>query len=365
MLAKCACEGPLPAGRDHVWVEPQLVCEVRYKEWTEEGLLRQPVFLRFRDDKAPHECRFEDVPAGRAGEAEAGAAAHGRARGSRRPSHEPGQGVLARGEYTKGDLIGFYREVAPWLLPYLKDRPLVLTRYPDGIAGKSFYQKDAPDFVPAWIRKFRVFSEHTDRDIEYFVCDDAETLVYLANLGTIPLHVWSSRVNAIQQPDWCILDLDPKGAPFAHVIELARLIKRLADEVSLPALCKTSGASGLHVLIPLGAQCTYEQSRSLAQLLAFEVDARARGHRDHRQVAARPRGQGLRGLPAERATASSSSRRSACAPCPARPSRRPCAGTKSARAWTPGNSPSAPSLRDSRPRRRTRCVRSSTRSRTC
>jgi bifunctional non-homologous end joining protein LigD len=230
------------------------------------------VFLRFREDKAPHECRFEDV-AGRPAQA--------------KPKREPPPLVEPEAravhltnldkvfwpaeKYTKGDLIGFYRQVAPWLLPYLKDRPLVLTRYPDGIGGKSFYQKDAPDFVPAWIRKFRVFSEHTDRDIEYFVCDDAETLVYLANLGTIPLHVWSSRANAIERPDWCILDLDPKGAPFAHVIELARLIKRLADEVSLPALCKTSGASGLHVLIPLGAQCTYEQSRSLAQLLAFEV----------------------------------------------------------------------------------------------
>ena len=179
-------------------------------------------------------------------------------------------------KYTKGDLIGFYRDVSPWLLPYLEDRPLVLTRYPDGIEGKSFYQKDAPDFAPAWIRKFRVWSENTTRDIEYFVCDDVETLAYLANLGTIPLHVWSSRVAALEQPDWCILDLDPKGAPFAHVIELARLIKALADDVGLPALCKTSGASGLHVLIPLGAQCTYEQSRSLAQLLAWQV-TRERG----------------------------------------------------------------------------------------
>ena len=130
--------------------------------------------------------------------------------------------------------------------------------------------------MPAWIRKFRMWSEHTDRDIEYFVADDVETLVYLANLGTIPLHVWSSRTKTLQLPDWCILDLDPKGAPFAHVVELALLIKRLCDEVGLPALPKTSGASGLHVLIPLGAQATYEQSRSLAQLLAYEV-TRERG----------------------------------------------------------------------------------------
>jgi bifunctional non-homologous end joining protein LigD len=273
---ECACEGPLPAGREHVWVEPELVAEVRYKEWTEEGLLRQPVFLRFRGDKTPPECRFEELsgiaPPTRLERPAASLAAEPRDV----PLTNADKVFWPRDGYTKGDLVGFYRTVAPWLLPYLRDRPLVLTRYPDGIEGKSFYQKDAPGFVPAWIRRFRVWSEHTTRDIEYFVCDDVDTLLYLANLGAIPLHVWSSRVAAPERPDWCILDLDPKGAPFAHVIELARLLKRLADEVGLPALCKTSGASGLHVLIPLGAQCTFEQSRSLAQLLAWEV-TRERG----------------------------------------------------------------------------------------
>jgi bifunctional non-homologous end joining protein LigD len=148
-----------------------------------------------------------------------------------------------------------------------------MTRYPDGITGKSFFQKDAPSFAPGWIRLERIWSEHAEREIDYFVCDDLETLLYVANLGSIPLHVWASRVAAPERPDWCILDLDPKGAPFEHVVRLALEIRALTTAIGLPAFIKTSGASGLHVLLPLGRQCTYEQSRTLGELLARVVVA--------------------------------------------------------------------------------------------
>jgi bifunctional non-homologous end joining protein LigD len=144
----------------------------------------------------------------------------------------------------------------------------VLTRYPDGIHGKSFFQKDAPGFVPGWVRTERIWSEHAEREIDYFICDDADSLVYLANLGTIPIHVWSSRVTSLATPDWCILDLDPKGAPFAHVVEVAHAIRALCESVELDCFVKTSGATGLHVLLPLGRRCTYDQSRTLGELLA-------------------------------------------------------------------------------------------------
>src|SRR6185436_4689076 len=111
--------------------------------------------------------------------------------------------------------------IAPWMLPYLRDRPLVLTRYPDGIHGKSFFQKDAPDYVPEWLRTETLWSEQAEREIDYFLCENEESLVYLANLGTIPIHFWSSRIASLDRPDYCILDLDPKGAPFANVIECA------------------------------------------------------------------------------------------------------------------------------------------------
>jgi bifunctional non-homologous end joining protein LigD len=147
-----------------------------------------------------------------------------------------------------------------------------MARYPDGIAGKSFYQKDAPSFAPSWLRTERIWSEGTERDIDYFVCDDLESLLYVVNLGSIPLHVWASRVEALERPDWSILDLDPKGASFAHVVKVALAIRRLCDEIEMPAFIKTSGATGLHILLPLGGQCTYAESRTLAEILAKVVE---------------------------------------------------------------------------------------------
>jgi bifunctional non-homologous end joining protein LigD len=170
--------------------------------------------------------------------------------------------------YTKGDLIEYYRAVAPWLLPWLADRPLVLTRYPDGIEGKSFYQKDAPEWTPDWVRTVTVQSENSEKALDYFVAGDVESLLYLANLGTIPLHVWHSRVADLDHPDWCLLDLDPKDAPFAHVVEVASFLHELCEHIGLPHYVKTSGSTGLHVLIPLGNQMTYEQSRTLGEALA-------------------------------------------------------------------------------------------------
>ena len=262
--------GALPKGSDHTWVEPRLVCDVRYKEFTKDGLLRQSVFVRFRDDKKP-----EDVTMPGQGNGERSAGDD--------PAPVPQFPVPVSREvkfsnldkvfwpeekYTKGDLIEYYRSMGPWLLPYLKNRPVVLTRYPDGINGKSFYQKDAPGFVPDWIQTIPIWSEDTQRDIQYFVCNDVETLVYLVNLGTIPLHIWMSRIDDLTRPDWCLIDLDPKEAPFANVITLAKTMKKLCDDVAMPAFIKTTGKSGLHIMLPLGRQLTYAQSLQLAILFA-------------------------------------------------------------------------------------------------
>jgi bifunctional non-homologous end joining protein LigD len=256
-------------------VRPELVVEVTLKEITEGGMVRHAVFNRLRDDKRPEECRAQEEELNPKKSAPA--------------KHELPEPQVERAPdrtvkltnldklfwpkagYTKRDLIEYYRAISPWLLPYLKDRPVVMTRYPDGVEGKSFYQKDAPSWVPDWIRTVTVWSGSSERELNYFVAEDVDTLVYLANLGTIPLHIWHSRVGSLETPDWCLLDLDPKDAAFAHVVEIALFLHALCDELGLPHYVKTSGSSGLHVLIPLGRQMTYDQCVTLGELLARMV----------------------------------------------------------------------------------------------
>ena len=282
----------IPETRTTTWTEPVYVCEVRFREWTPDGLLRHPAFLRMRTDKRPHECERQGwhvspdpkpaapgMPNADAADATPGMieepvnAAEPPSPPKRAPQKtvnisNPNKIFWPAERYTKGDLIEYYRAVSPWILPYLRNRPLVLTRFPDGIEGKSFYQKDAPEFAPDWIRTEPIWSNDTQRDIRYFVCDDEESLVYIANLGAIPLHIWASRVGSLELPDWCVIDLDPKEAPFSDVIRTAEVLHRICDAAGLPNYVKTTGKTGLHIMVPLGRQITYAQSRTLGELLA-------------------------------------------------------------------------------------------------
>ncbi|MDF2773499.1 MAG: ligase, partial [Geminicoccaceae bacterium] len=285
----------IPETRTTTWVEPTHVCEVRFREWTPDGVLRHPAFLRMRSDKRPHDCERQGwqvardfLPGVTPPNAHAAVAPDAAPAASSTvhevpppPPKQPVQRTVnfsnlkkvfwpAEG-YTKGDLIEHYRAMAPWILPYLRNRPVVLTRYPDGIEGKSFYQKDAPEFAPDWIRTIAIWSNDTQRDIRYFVCDDVESLLYIANLGAIPLHIWASRVGSLEQPDYCVIDLDPKEAPFSDVIRTAQALHRICDAIELPNYVKTTGKTGLHIMLPLGRQVTYAQSRTLGELLARVV----------------------------------------------------------------------------------------------
>jgi len=280
----------IPETRTTTWTEPRHVVEVRFREWTPDGVLRHPAFLRLRTDKRPHECERQgwftpaEPPALGAESPNADASGTSAALASTpapadppatlRPVQKtitisnPNKIFWPDEKYTKGDLIAYYKSVSKWILPYLRNRPLVLTRFPDGIDGKSFYQKDAPEFAPDWIRTVPIWSNDTERDIRYFVCDDEESLVYIANLGAIPLHIWASRVGTLEQPDWCVIDLDPKEAPFSDVIRCAEVLHRICESAALPNYVKTTGKTGLHIMVPLGRQMTYAQSRTLGELLA-------------------------------------------------------------------------------------------------
>ena len=269
----------IPDTKTTTWVEPRYVCEVKFREWTPDGVLRHATFLHMRPDKDPRDC--ERQAWGSHAEATSDAppeAAIDTADPPPPPARAPVEKSIAfsnlkkiywpADKYTKGDLVEFYGTASKWMLPYLRERPLVLTRFPDGIDGKSFYQKDAPEFAPQWTRTVPIWSEETQREIKYFICDDEETLLYVANMGSIPLHIWASRVGSLELPDWCVIDLDPKEAPFSDVVRTAIVVRRICESIGMPSYVKTTGKTGLHIMLPLGRQCTYEQSRTLGELLA-------------------------------------------------------------------------------------------------
>lgn len=177
-----------------------------------------------------------------------------------------------RDGYTKGDLIAYYLSVAKWLLPHLKDRPLTLQRYPDGIAGQSFFEKQAPRFTPDWIRTIDVSADQGSRKIAYILCNDEATLAWCANLAAIVLHVWYSQRPTLEYPDYALFDLDPGQG--CQVKTLAKVALEFADmlaEIGLKPLVKTTGGSGLHLVIPLTPKYSYDAIKQFAEIAARRV----------------------------------------------------------------------------------------------
>jgi len=255
--------GPERLPKGSRFLRPERVCQVGYTEITSAGLLRHPVFRGF-DSKTPMEACL--APEGATGPAPATETSAVIQPTSDAPVFTRLEKIFWPVEgYTKGDLIAYYEAIWPWLAPYLVNRPLVLTRYPDGIDGKHFYQKNAPDFTPDWVSRKSI--EGTD----YFLCNDLRTLLYVINSGAIPLHVGSARSETFEKPDWLILDLDPKEAPFEHVVLVAKAIHRMLEELGAEHFVKTSGQSGLHIMLPLAGQLGHDQAKKLAEVLARAV----------------------------------------------------------------------------------------------
>jgi bifunctional non-homologous end joining protein LigD len=173
---------------------------------------------------------------------------------------------------TKRDMLNYYYQVVPYMLPYMKDRPQTLNRFPNGIYGKSFYQKDVTDKVPSWIGTYEYYSDADERKKHFLVCTDEASLLYIASLGCIEMNPWSSRKQTPDNPDWCIIDLDPdKKNTFDQVVEAAIVTREVLEGMDVSAYCKTSGSTGLHIYIPLGAKYTYEDSKEFARAVVTKV----------------------------------------------------------------------------------------------
>jgi bifunctional non-homologous end joining protein LigD len=180
--------------------------------------------------------------------------------------------------YTKGDVIRYYQQVADYILPYLKDRPQSLLRNPNGIIGPGFFHKDAGDEAPDWVKSIPIYSESTDKDVDYILCNDKATLAYLNNLGCIEINPWNSTVKALDKPDYMIIDIDPSAKnTFDEVIEVANAVKQVLDKAGADNYCKTSGASGLHVFVPMGKKYTYGQVKGFCELVATLVQEQLPG----------------------------------------------------------------------------------------
>ncbi len=172
---------------------------------------------------------------------------------------------------TKRDLLNYYYQITPYMLPYMKDRPQSLNRFPDGINGKNFFQKDVADKVVDWITTYHYISESDGEEKDFFVCTDEASLFYLAMLGCIEMNPWHSRVQSPENPDWCVIDLDPDNNSLDEVIEVSLAVKDVLDTINVESYIKTSGSTGMHIYIPFGAKYTYEQSRLFAELVVNMV----------------------------------------------------------------------------------------------
>ncbi|GEO10837.1 non-homologous end-joining DNA ligase [Segetibacter aerophilus] len=335
------------------WVEPKYVCEIKFTEWTSDGKLRHPIFLRLREDKdikdvntqfinankmeitdtveIEEEENIEETPvkkspkkaavkeaapkkevlkkvASKASKAPAKSEEIKKAKGAKKSEankpkkteEKPAVKDVVKNEkeriytfgkaqvkatnitkiyfpdegITKGEVLEYYERMAPLIIPYLKDRPESLFRTPNGINQKGFFHKDAGDEAPSWVKHIPLYSDSVKKDIDYILCNDAATLVYLANLGCIEINPWHSRVKSLDNPDYLIIDIDPSdNNTFEQVIEAANVVKQIFDQAGAMSICKTSGASGLHIYVPLGGKYNYDQAKDFANIVCMLASA--------------------------------------------------------------------------------------------
>ncbi len=257
------------------WVEPKLVCEVKYTQQTQRGSLRHPVFLHLRPDKPKEEVTEEKAITPvktKKNEAESGESNYSFEKIEVPVTHTQ-KLFWPDDKITKGDLINYYQSIANVILPYLKNRPQSLRRNPNGIKDDGFFQKDASKETPDWIETHKIYSESANKEINYILCNDKATLCYLNNLGCIELNPWHSTIKHLDNPDYLVIDIDPsKKNTFEQVIETALAIHEVFEKMKIPHFCKTSGATGMHVYVPTQQKYTYDQLKDFSHLVCIRVN---------------------------------------------------------------------------------------------
>ncbi|HLU81303.1 MAG TPA: DNA ligase D [Flavobacteriaceae bacterium] len=276
-----------PALKNPIWITPKLICEVKFSEWTTENNMRHPVFIGLRSDKKARQI-IREIPV------DEKVAKDKKSNPEKKKSSDEKKNIQKREndislklnghkveltnrnkifwpeeKITKGDLLEYYHNISEIILPYLKNRPLSLNRHPNGPKDKGFFQKDINrDQAPKWIKTEKIHSESNDKDIDYLICNNEATLMYMVNLGCIEINPWLSRIAHLDKPDYLLLDLDPVDIEFEAVVETALAIKESLDDLGLTGFCKTSGSKGIHIYVPFAARYSYETTRLAAKLIA-------------------------------------------------------------------------------------------------
>jgi len=333
-IETCPFEKRPEANEPEHWVKPELVARVRYVEWTPEKRLRHPAFLGLRNDAKPEELQWETegepARAAKLKVLELKAAAPAAGPSLVRAPEVVGKVLTARAQieaelfkgkaesavveidgkrmrwsnlnkiywpesgYTKRELLAYYYRMAEYVLPFLRNRPLVLRRYPDGITGQSFFQKDVREGIPDWLETVPIESEEKG-ETHYVVGRDLATLLFLTSLGCIDHNPWSSQIGDLEHPDYFFFDLDPSDeTEFSVVLTIARALHKKLEEIGVTAFLKTSGATGFHMYIPVEPVYTYAQLRTFGEVIARMVSAEHANLVTHeRIVAKRPKGRVL------------------------------------------------------------------------
>jgi len=263
-------------GRKANWIKPELVCEVTFSEWTSAGRMRHPVYKGLREDKSTKEINTELPQESRKTKTTSSNSLEVNGKDVKLTNLDkiywPDSGL------RKYELIDYYIKISDYILPYLKDRPQNLHRHPNGIDNKGFYQKDNEGLLESWVETEQIYSKSANKDIKYLLCQNEETLLYMANLGCIEINPWNSRINNLENPDYSVIDLDPSSEnTFDEVIEIAQVAQEILNEAKIEAYLKTSGSSGLHIYLPLQAAYTHEEARDFTKLICYFIQERTKG----------------------------------------------------------------------------------------